>query len=437
MSPNFTTQRVGLLGCGTVGASLVRLLESQHDEILSRTGLDLVVGGVAVRDLSIDRGLGLSPDLFTDDPNSLVQSDEIDIIIELIGGTDPARQLIEMALKSGKPVVSGNKELIAADGAELFRIAESAGVDLLFEAAVAGGIPLVRPLRESLIGEPIKQVLGIVNGTTNYILTRMTEAGASYQAALAEAQELGYAEADPTADVEGFDAGAKIAIIATIAFGVSVVANDVYHEGITAITGTDIEFAERAGHVIKLIAVAEQHQGEPGTPATVAVRVHPALIPKSHPLAAVRDSFNAVFIEGGAVGDLMLYGRGAGGEPTASAVLGDVIDAASNLRSQSFARFGPLPPAQIRPIDELRSAYYLTLNVVDQPGVLALVADTFGRHDVSIRSMEQEGLDSAARLIFITHVAAESDMRATLAEFAKLDAVRSIGAVLRVVGNVG
>lgn len=435
MSPTSNTQRVGLLGCGTVGASLVRLLEAQHDQILARTGIDLVVGGVAVRDLTIDRGLDLAPALFTDDPASIVQSDEIDIVIELIGGLDPAGQLTETALKNGKPVVSGNKELIAARGAELFRAAESAGVDLLFEAAVAGGIPLVRPLRESLIGEPIRQVLGIVNGTTNYILTRMTEAGASYEEALAEAQDLGYAEADPTADVGGFDAGAKIAIIATIAFGVSVVADDVHHEGITSVTPTDIEFAKRAGHVIKLIAVAEQHQaGQDGS--TVAVRVHPALIPLAHPLAAVRDSFNAVFIEGGAVGDLMLYGRGAGGEPTASAVLGDVIDAALNLSSGSYARFGPLPPARILSIDELRSAFYLTLNVVDQPGVLAKVADTFGRHNVSIRSMEQQDLDSAARLVFITHVAAERDVRATLKEFGELEAVRGIGAVLRVVGEV-
>jgi homoserine dehydrogenase len=329
--------------------------------------------------------------------------------------------------------VTGNKELLANHGTTLFAEADKAGVDLLFEAAVAGGIPLVRSLRESLVGEPIERVMGIVNGTTNFILTRMSESGATYADALAEAQALGFAERDPTADVEGFDAGAKIAIIATIAFGVGVVAGDVHHEGISSITADDIAVAARLGYVIKLLAVAEEVATPAG--AEVAVRVHPALVPVHHPLAAVRDSFNAVFVEGGAVGDLMLYGRGAGGRPTASAVLGDVIDAAANLVRGTHASLGTFAPARLRSMDEQISAYYLSLDVADRPGVLAAVAGVFGRHDVSIRSMEQVGLGEEAHLIFITHLACERDVQATLAELRGLDSVDRVGSVIRVVGG--
>jgi homoserine dehydrogenase len=275
--------------------------------------------------------------------------------------------------------------------------------------------------------------MGIVNGTTNYILTRMSESGASYHDALAEAQSLGYAERDPTADVEGYDAGAKAAIIATIAFGRRIVAGDVYHEGISGITAADIAVADRLGYRIKLLAIAEQHDEADGEPS-IGVRVHPALVPVQHPLAAVRDSFNAVFIEGSAVGDLMLYGRGAGGLPTASAVLGDVIDAAGNLQRGTHASIGTFGRARLRPIDELVTAYYLSLEVADRPGVLARVADVFGRHGVSIRSMEQEGLEHEARLIFITHTATERDVQATLHDLRALDVVDRIGSVLRVVG---
>ncbi len=429
--------RVGLLGCGNVGSALVTLLAEQRQEILLRTGLDLQISRIAVRDVTVDRGIDVATEVFTDDPQGLVADPDIDLVVELIGGIEPARTLILAALAAGKPVVTGNKALVAEHGAELFAEAEAGGVDLLFEAAVAGGIPLIRPLRESLLGEPIKRVLGIVNGTTNYILTQMTENGASYTDALADAQALGYAEADPTADVEGFDAGAKAAIIATIAFGVSVTADDVHHEGISEITIADIDYATRHDHVIKLIAVAEQVVD--GAETKVGVRVHPALVPCAHPLASVRDSFNAVFIEGGAVGELMLYGRGAGGEPTASAVLGDLIDAASNLRAGTHARFGPLPPAQIMPISDLRSAYSLTLHVNDEPGVLGQVATTFGQNNVSIQSMEQAGASeetgNEAQLVFVTHLASESDVRATLDTLRDLDAVRSVGAVIRVVGN--
>jgi homoserine dehydrogenase len=387
----------------------------------------------------------LPADRFTTDAEALVADPGIDVVVEVIGGREPARTLILDALKAAKPVVTANKELLAHDGAELFAAAEAAGVDLLFEAAVAGGIPLVRPLRESLLGEPISRVLGIVNGTTNYILTRMAEAGASYEDCLAEAQALGYAEADPTADVEGHDAGAKIAILASIAFGVQVTADDVHLEGITGITADDIAYAARKGYVIKLLAIGERiassdngpaaSAGTPGALPAVAVRVHPVLVPSTHPLASVRESFNAAFVEGGAVGDLMFYGRGAGGHPTASAVLGDVIDAAVNRSKGSAASIGALGSARIVPIDELVSEYYISLDVIDRPGVLAAVARVFGEHDLSISSMEQEGRGDEARLVFVTHTGRERDLRATLAALHELPAVRHVGSVIRLLAT--
>ena len=293
----------------------------------------------------------------------------------------------------------------------------------------------MRPLRESLVAEPVTRVMGIINGTTNYILTRMTEAGASYEEALAEAQALGYAEADPTADVEGYDAGAKAAIIATIVYGAIVPHDQVHHEGISAITSDDIAVAGRLGYAIKAIAIVEKCPTDDEAPS-IAVRVHPALVPLDHPLASVRDSFNAVFIEGESVGELMLYGRGAGGDPTASAVLGDLIDAAVNLTRGTSARIGTLTPASVRPISESSSAYYLRVAVIDQPGVLARVADVFGRHEVSISSMEQHGMGDEAVLMFITHVSREADVRATLAELRGLDIVIDINSVIRVVGEI-
>ncbi|HZM38672.1 MAG TPA: homoserine dehydrogenase [Acidimicrobiales bacterium] len=424
------TVRVGLLGCGNVGAPLVELIDRRRDDIAQRTGLRLEVTRVAVRSLAKERPVELAEGVLTLDAAGLVVDPDIDIVVEVIGGIEPARELILAALKAGKPVVTGNKELLANVGAELFAAAEASGVDLLFEAAVAGGIPFIRPLRESLAGERIDRILGIVNGTTNYILTRMTEAGASYADALSEAQSLGYAERDPTADVEGYDAAAKAAIIASIAFGVRVVAGDVYHEGISNITTADIDYAAKMGYVVKLLAVAEQHDR-----GDVGVRVHPAMVPADHPLASVRDSFNALFVEGEAVGDLMFYGRGAGGDPTASAVLGDLIDAALNRAKGSHASVGALAKPRIRPIDEIETAYYLNLDVVDRPGVLAAVAGVFGNHGVSIRSMEQEGLGSEARLVFITHVAREADVQATIRDLHHLDAVDRITSVLRVVGR--
>ncbi len=428
--------KIGLLGCGNVGGALVGVLAERRDDIAKRTGIDLTIGSIAVRSVSRDRAVDVDSGLLTTDTRSVVEDPEIDVVVELIGGIEPARELVLRALELGKPVVTGNKELLANHGAELYQAADAAGVDLLFEAAVASGIPLMRPLRESLVGEHVTRVMGIVNGTTNYILTQMSENGASYTDALAEAQSLGYAERDPTADVEGYDAGAKAAIIASIVFGASVVAGDVYHEGISAITPTDITTAERLGYVIKAVAIIEGEAGDNGAPE-VAVRVHPAMIPSAHPLASVRDSFNAVFVEGDAVGDLMFYGRGAGGDPTASAVLGDLIDAAVNKVAGTSARIGNLERARIRPIDDIDTEYYLAMEVRDRPGVLARVADVFGQHGVSIRSMEQQGLGDDALLIFITHNSREAAVQATLHSLRELDVVNGIRTVIRVVGDEG
>jgi len=425
--------RVGVLGCGNVGAALLILINEQRAAVARRTGLALEVGAVAVRDPGRDRNVPVDPGLFTDDPASVVANPEIDVVVEVMGGIDPAHRLVVEALEGGKPVVTANKELLASHGSELYALAESAGVDLLFEAAVAGAIPIMRLLRESLAGEPITRVMGIVNGTTNFILSRMAEEAMPYGEALAEAQRLGYAEADPTADVEGGDAAAKAAIMASLAFGVRVTADDVYREGISSITSEDIEFADRLDYCIKLLAIAERRDAGDGP--NIGVRVHPAMVPLDHPLASVRDSFNAVFVEGEAVGELMFYGRGAGGRPTASAVLGDLVNAAGNLRRSHGARIGDLQPAVVTPIEELESAYYLEVEVDDRPGVLSRVAAVFGDHDVSIRSMEQEGLGVEARLIFITHAARERDLRATLKSLDGLDEVRSVGSMLRVVGD--
>lgn len=421
--------KVGVLGCGNVGGPLVHLIGQHGDAIAESTGVRLQVVGVAVRSPSKERPYPVPPELLTHDAEAVVADPNVDVVVEMIGGIEPARTLILDALKAGKPVVTANKELLANVGGELFEAASTAGVDLLFEASVGGGIPLIRPLRESLAGERIRRVMGIVNGTTNFILTRMTEDGTSYAEALAEAQGLGYAERDPTADVEGFDAGAKAAIIATIAFGATVVAGDVYREGISGVTPNDIEFAARLGYAVKLLAVAERVGDE------VAVRVHPTMLPNTHPLASVRDSFNAVFIEGEAVGELMLYGRGAGGMPTASAVLGDLVDAAHNLRSGGAGRTITTRRASIRPIDDMTSQYYVNMQVADRPGVLAAVADVFGRHEVSIRSMEQEGLGDEARLVFITHKARERDMQSCLHDLRELEAVDRISSFLRVLGE--
>ena len=409
----------------------MQLAAQQADSIEARTGLRLEITRVAVRNLSREREVHIEPGVLGNDAHAVVESDDVDLVVEVIGGIEPARELIATSLGKGKPVVTANKELLANVGTELFAAADNAGMDLLFEAAVAGGIPLIRVLRESLRGEPIRRVLGIVNGTTNFILTKMAEQGADYASALSEAQRLGFAERDPTADVEGFDAGAKAAIMATIAFGTKVVAGDVYHEGISGISPADIAMATRLGYVVKLLAICEQDH-ETGE---VAVRVHPAMVANHHPLASVRESFNAVFVEGAAVGSLMFYGRGAGGMPTASAVLGDVIDAAVNLHHGTHGSLGSFGRAHIRPIDQTSSEFLLSLDVADRPGVLHSVTGVFARNDVSIRAAEQEGLRDDARLVFITHEAMESSVQACLRELRELDVVKRVGSLLRVIGG--
>ena len=422
--------RVGLLGCGTVGAAFARLVHDHSDLLAARVGASVEITKVAVRDVALSRDVPLPAACFTAEPESVVSDPDIDIVVEVIGGVEPAFALVTKALEAGKPVVTANKELIAGRGVELFEAASISGVDLLFEASVGGGIPLIRPLRESLAGDRISRIMGIVNGTTNYVLTRMTEEGSSFADALREAQELGYAEPDPTADIEGLDAAAKAAIIASIVFGAKVTPDDVYCEGITTITPDDITSARALGYVVKPLAVVE------GADGWLAARVYPAMVPEQHPLASVRGSFNALFVEGDAVGELMLYGRGAGGAPTASALLGDLVDAAKNLASGGAgAPIGSLVRKEVRSIDDATSEFYLSMDVADEPGVLARIAGAFGEHGVSILSMRQYGKGSEARLIFVTHRAREADMRATLRAVEELEPVKMIGSVVRVIGE--
>jgi homoserine dehydrogenase len=393
-------------------------------------GVPVEIRRVAVRNTAKKRDVDLDSGLYTHDPGEVVAAPDVDVVVEVMGGIEPARSSILKALDLGKPVVTANKELLATLGAELFKTADDKNVDLFFEAAVAGGIPLVRPLKESLAGEGIKRIIGIVNGTTNFILTRMTEGGVSFAEALAEAESLGYAEEDPTADIEGFDAAAKAAILASIAFRSRVVAGDVYREGISHVTHRDIEFAQRLGYTVKLVAIAEELGGE------IAVRVHPAMLPNAHPLASVGDSFNAVFVEGSTVGQLMFYGRGAGSDPTGSAVVGDIVAAARNLRTGGRSLGCTCYfEKRVLPIDEMESQYYLLLSVQDKPGVLAQVSGAFGGHGISIRSVWQEGYGDEAQLVMVTHRGKEANLQATVDELEKLDVVTKVVSVLRVEGE--
>ncbi len=424
------TIRIGMLGCGTVGAATIRLLHDHADDIAMRAGCRVAVTRVAVRDPDRDRGVPLAGEVFTDDAASIVDDPQIDVVCELIGGIEPAKHLLLGAIAGGKSVVTANKELLATEGKDLFDAADAAGLDLLFEAAVAGGIPLIRPLKESLAGERVGRLTGIVNGTTNYILTRMSEHGSSFDEALAEAQRLGYAEADPTADVDGSDAAAKCAILASIAFNSRVVAGDVYREGIAGVTAVDIADARRMGYVVKLLAIAELDGGE------ISVRVHPAMMPDTHPLAAVRGAFNAVFVEGKHVGELMFYGPGAGGDATATAVVGDLVTAARNRLSGGRAMGCTCSlDRRIKPMDDTRGQYYLNLHVADRPGVLAEIAGDFAHNGVSIERVWQEGSGDEATLVLITHRAQEGSLQKTLQELRESPAVRSVASVLRVEGD--
>jgi homoserine dehydrogenase len=374
--------------------------------------------------------VALSADVFTTDGASIVDDPDIDVVLELLGGLEPARDLLLRALAGGKPVVTANKELLAEAGKQLFDAADTAGRDLRFEAAVAGGIPLIAPLKESLTGERIARVLGIVNGTTNYVLTQMSDHGSTFDEALADAQRLGYAEADPTADIDGFDAAAKCAILASIAFNTRVVGDDVYREGIAGVTPQDIADATRLGYVVKLLAIAELEDGE------VSARVHPAMIPASHPLASVRDSFNAVFVEGAKVGQLMFYGRGAGGDPTATSVVGDLVAVARNLAFGGRAIGCTCAlDRPIRSMDHTTGQYYLNLDVEDRPGVLAEIAEAFGRNGVSIERVWQEGFGEEATLVFITHRAREGAFQDAVADLRGLPSVHAVASMLRVEGE--
>jgi homoserine dehydrogenase len=418
--------RIGMLGCGTVGSGVLELIRRGGDDLTARAGARLVVTRIAVRDLSRDRG-DLSGAILTDDPGAVVEADDVDLVVEVMGGREPAGALVRRALALGKPVVTANKELVAHEGPDLAAAAEAAGVDLAFEAAVAGAIPIIKPLKESLAGDRVTRVVGIVNGTTNYILSRMAGEGAEYADVLADAQRLGYAEADPAADVGGHDAASKTAILASLAFDTRVLADDVFREGIESVSALDIRTAERLGYVIKLLGIATR------TKHGIGVRVHPALLPRDHPLASVRDVFNAVYVEADGAGPLMFYGRGAGSLPTGSAVLGDVIDVARNLRQTARGAAGSTHRSDpIAPIGELRTQYCVRLEVDDRPGVLAEAAHVFGAHDVSIAQVWQDGVDDTAQLVLITHRAREADLRATVDELARTGPVRRVASVLRV-----
>jgi homoserine dehydrogenase len=423
--------KVALLGCGTVGSEVVRLLHEQAADLTARVGASLELVGVAVRRLGRDRGdLPLDPALLTTDPLGLVKRDDVDVVVEVVGGIEPARTWLLEALRSGKSVVTANKALLAEDGATLHEAAADAGADLYYEASVAGAIPLLRPLRESLHGDRITRVTGIVNGTTNFILSAMDAAGSSFAEALEEATALGYAEADPTADVEGFDAAAKAAILASLAFHTRVSAADVYREGITEVSAVDVASAKAMGCTIKLLCIAERSAD------SVSVRVHPAMIPRAHPLAGVGDAFNAVFVEAVAAGQLMFYGRGAGGAPTASAVLGDVVAVARNrlagVRAASESSYADL---RVRSIGDVLTRYHISLDVADRAGVLAAVAGVFAKHDVSIATVNQSGRGNQAVLVIVTHAAPDAALAATVTELRSLDIVRAVTSVLRVEGE--
>ncbi len=430
--------RVAVLGCGVVGTEVVRLLTTQADDLAARVGARLELVGVAVRDVDAERDPVVDRTLLTADGTSLVE--KADVVVEVMGGIEPARSLLLHAIEHGASVVTANKALLAQDGPTLYAAVDAAGTDLYFEAAVAGAIPIVRPVRESLAGDHVRRVLGIVNGTTNYVLDRMTTEGLDLDQAVKEAQALGYAEADPTADVEGYDAAAKAAILASLAFHTRVALDDVHREGITAVTAQDVEWAARTGHVIKLLAIAERGETADGT-SGVQVRVHPALLPAEHPLAGVRGAFNAVFVEAEAAGELMFYGRGAGGVPTASAVLGDVVSVARHRVlggkgpvESSYAAFPVLPAAAAR------TRYQVRLEVADRPGVLAQVAAVLASHDVSIEAVRQtpardgDPTSAVAHLVITTHTAPDAALQATVDAVAGLDVVRSIVSVLRVEG---
>ena len=427
--PNGKTLKVALLGCGVVGTQVARLLREEAAELAARSGAQLEIAGIAVRRLSHPRP-GIDRDLLTTDAMGLATRPDVDIVVEVIGGIEPAHSLILAAMERGKSVVSANKALLAEHAEQIHRVSRDYGADLYYEAAVAGAIPILRPLRESLAGDTVHRVMGIVNGTTNFILDRMDSSGADFSESLEEAQALGYAEPDPTADVEAFDAAAKAAILASLAFHTRVTASDVYREGITEVSAADIASAKVLGRIVKLLAICER------TDEGVAVRVHPAMIPRTHPLATVGGAYNAVFVDAKSAGQLMFYGAGAGGTPTASAVLGDLVAVARNrlagTRGPEVTTYAELP---VLPMGDTLTRYHVSLDVADKPGVLAPVAEAFARHGVSIQAVRQTSRGTEALLVIVTHVARDADLAATISELQALPVVRAVASVMRVEGE--
>src|SRR6478736_3096732 len=424
--------RVGVRGAGGVWSQVVRLLTEQADELAARVGAGLELVAVAVRRPA--RHPEIPAALLTTDAAGLVARDDIDVIVEVIGGIEPTKDLLLTALRRGAGVVTANKALLAEHGPELYEAADAAGADLYFEAAVAGAIPLIRPLRESLAGDRISRIMGIVNGTTNFILSAMTETGESYDYALKEATRLGFAEADPTADVDGFDAAAKAAILASIGFHTRVPVADVHREGIAGVSAADIQAAREIGCVIKLLAICERVQGVAGE--AVSARVHPVMLPTSHPLASVDGAYNAVYVQAEAAGRLMFYGPGAGGAPTASAVLGDLVAVARNRvaggRGPRESAYADLP---LQAMGQVPTRYHISLDVEDRTGVLAAVATAFAESGVSISTVRQEGRGDDASLVVVTHTAPDAALAATVVALSELSAVRKVASVMRVAGD--
>ena len=430
MSAELKTISIGMLGCGVVGSQVARLLQSDEQELSERSGALLVLKKIGVRSNAARDGI--NPSMLTTDLNSIVNDPEINIVIEVMGGIEPARTLILEAIKNKKSVITANKALLATHGHELFNAADAAKVDLYYEAAVAGAIPIIRSMRESLAGDQITRVMGIVNGTTNFILTKMHEESRDFNDVLKEAQSLGYAEADPTADIEGHDAAAKAALLASLAFHSTVTIDEVYCEGITGISIDDVNAAKAMGSVIKLLAIAELTVKD-----EISVRVHPVMLPSSHPLASVRNAFNAVYVESEAAGQLMFYGRGAGGAPTASAILGDLV-AVTRHRAYSTVGYGESDYADldIAPVGDVKSQFFIRLHVADKSGVLASIAQVFASENISIQTVRQAGLGSDAELVVVTHAASESSLKSCIKKLTDMDIVSTVESVIRVDGVV-
>ncbi|NMB24133.1 MAG: homoserine dehydrogenase [Firmicutes bacterium] len=425
--------KIGLMGLGTVGTGVCKILQDNREVIFERAGTEFEIAKILVRDLTKPRAVEVEEGLLTTNPADILEDDGISVVVELMGGLEPAYQYIEAALSRGKHVVTANKAVIAAHGARLIKLARNQGVDLYYEGSVGGGIPIIKPLRESLVGNRIEEIMGIVNGTTNYILTRMTQEGAAFDEVLKEAQALGYAEAEPAADIEGQDAANKLVILASLAFQTPISLHQVYCEGISRITPDDIAFAEHFGYIIKLLAIAKRRANG------IEARVHPTFLPKEHPLASVNGVFNGIFVRGDAVGELMFYGRGAGDLPTGSAIIADIVDVLRNRRRDSHHRVETLwTHIPVKPMDDVGTRYYVRLHAQDKPGVLAQVAASFGAEGVSIESMIQQGRgqDQPVPIVFITHEVEERQMQASLKRIATLPSIKDIANVIRVEGGM-